>query len=100
MISKREFIERYEVVERFWKQAQELGDALNRLLLEGGAVITYGDELMIAYIDTLAEDSGIDKDTIGWLLFEGGGQMWQDENDTNPRNVITAEDLWEFYKEV
>ena len=87
---------RYNVLAEFWERTYTLGEALNGLLMEGGIVII-GEELQSSYIAMLAEQSGIDSDTIGWLLYEGGGKVWENE-DSEPQFIETPEALWDFYK--
>lgn len=88
---------RYNVLAEFWERTYKLGEALNELLMEGGIVII-GEELQSSYISMLAEQSGIDSDTIGWLLYEGGGKIWASEDDPDPKLIETPEALWDFYK--
>lgn len=95
-MTKQEFLVRYNVLAEFWEKTFKLGEALNELLMEGGIIIL-GEDLQSSYIDMLAEQSGIDSDSIGWLLYEGGGQAWADE-DAEPQLIDTPEALWDFYK--
>lgn len=98
-MTKQEFCTLYEKAQRFWQNSMQLADALNTHLLDGGAIITFGDELLNGYIKLVAEMSGIDADTIGWLLFEGGGDCWH-PNDETKYTVTTPEELWDFYKQL
>lgn len=96
-MQKQTFIEMFEKAQNFFKQQHELGQMLHKTLLNGGSVVSFGGELLEGYVKLLAEQSGISQDSIEWLLYEGGGRCFKDKVSYS---VITAEDLWEFEKEV
>ena len=61
----------------------------------------YGGSLQDHYIQLLAELSGIDKEIISCLLYEGPSMHYYGEQSNGHHaievNVVTAEDLWDFY---
>ncbi|MBO5217484.1 MAG: hypothetical protein J6B41_07055 [Alistipes sp.] len=97
-MTKQEFIDRFDALDTFHAQQAQLGDMLHQFLLDGYSVVSFGGDLIEQYIIMLAEMSGIDKDCIDNLLFEGGGMYYINGNINEPFNVVTAEDLWDFYK--
>ena len=97
-MTKEQFVQKFEVLQAHDKEAVEIGRDLGRLLCDGYAVIKYGGKLQDNYIQLLAELSGIDEDLISGLLYEGGGMHYYGEHGEIQYNVITAEDLWDFYE--
>lgn len=95
-MTKKEFVQKFEVLQVHNVEAVEIGRDLGRFLLDGSAVVKYGGFLQDNYIELLAELSGIDKDLISALLYEGGGMHYYGDDNEIQYNVITAEDLWEF----
>lgn len=98
-MTKNEFIRRFEVLQAHDRESVEIGRDLGRRLLDGYAVVRYGDELQEHYIELLAELSGIAVDWIAWLLYEGGGICTYGEPYAVVRNIISAGDLWDFMEE-
>lgn len=92
---KQDFIAYFDVIKEFYEQQVELGAALHKSLLNGHSIVSFGDKLMTHYVKMLSTLSNIDIDCIEYVLYEGGGTYYDAEG--NPYNVITAEDLWEFY---
>lgn len=97
-MNRQEFIEKFEVAQNFYKNSIELCEALHKSLLDGHSVVSFGSTLLNSYLSMLAESSGIDADTLGWLLFEGGGNCYKFNDRNTPYLVITPADLWDFYK--
>lgn len=97
-MTKQDFITRFETIKDYHKQQQELGEALHKHLLNGYSVVCFGDNMMTQYVEMLAELSGIDKDSMECVIYEGGGTFYADGDIDKPFNVITGEDLWDFYK--
>lgn len=95
-MTKQEFIERYDVLAAYYVQSQELGEMLHKYLLDGHSVVCFGSSLMEQYILLLAEMSGVDKELIEGLLYEGGCVCYINKEMNHPFTIITAEDLWEF----
>lgn len=97
-IDKQSFVMYFEVAKLFIEEQEELCEALHKFLLDGHSVVTFGGSLLNSYIKLLAQYSGISIEAIEWLLFEGGGACSRDGGPDHL--VITAEDLWEFEKEI
>lgn len=91
---KEYFVRHFNVLNEFWWKTLTLQRALNKTFMDGG-VVTFGNELMASHIEMLSESCGIDKETIEWVLFEGGGKATFKDAEYD---VTNAEQLWNFYK--
>ena len=101
-MTREEFVKKFEVLKEHNDQAMAIGDALGKHLLDGAPVVAYGGFLEQHYIELLAELSGITKEMISALLYEGPSMHYYGEQSNGHHaievNVVTAEDLWDFYQ--
>ena len=101
-MTREEFVKKFEVLKAHNDQAMAIGDALGKHLLDGSPVVAYGGFLEQHYIELLAELSGIAKEGISALLYEGPSMHYYGEEKNGHHaietNVVTAEDLWDFYQ--
>lgn len=95
-MTKQDFIIRFEAIKDFYEQQQELGNALHKHLLKENPAVTFGNILMVHYVAMLSELSGIPVYDIEYLLYQGASYRYGTEG--KPFNVITPEDLWDFFK--
>lgn len=98
-MTKQEFIEKYNALSAFYDKQEQLGNILNESLLDGHSIVVFGNDLADAYVDLLAMASGIDKDCIETLIYEGGTTYYRAGNEYTPYSVSTPEELWDFCKE-
>lgn len=98
-MTKQEFIEKYNALSAFYDKQEQLGNILNESLLDGHSIVVFGNDLADAFIDLLAMASGIDKDCIETLIYEGGTTYYRAGNEYTPHSVSTPEELWDFFKE-
>lgn len=97
-MTKNQFILEFQVLQTHDRESVEIARDLGKRLLDGCAVVRYGDELQEHYIQLLAELADISADWISWLLYEGGGMCTYGEGSIK-RNIITPGDVWEFMAE-
>lgn len=98
-MTKQEFIDKYHALNSFYDKQERLGCLLHESLLDGHSIVVFGNSLADAYIELLSLASGIDKDCIENLLYEGGTTYYKAGSEYQPYNVSTPEELWDFFKE-
>lgn len=102
-MTREEFVKKFEVLKKHSDESMAIAEDLHRHLLNGFSVVEYGGELEHHYIELLAASSNINADFISALLYEGGGMHSYGENVETGKcaiefNVLTAEDLWDFWQ--
>ena len=99
---REQFIEKFDAIKEHFEQSEAIGRMLHEHLLDGYSVIKFGGKLQQHYIELLAELSGISSEMISALLYEGPSMHYYGEQSNGHHaiefNVVTAEDLWDFYQ--
>ena len=103
-MTKQQFIERINKIEKFRDEREKIEATLCSLLEDGFGFFSFGQELLKAYIADTAKLSKINKEAIEWFIYEAPLQnsKFQDRacrhSDGFEMNVLTVDALWEFEK--
>jgi hypothetical protein len=104
MMTKEQFVNRINLIKKFYKERDALKKLINKLT-DGYSIVTFGDELVYEIIETINEDMKINNndDLIDWWLCEEVEKVIceiDDDDNEKEMEVKTPEQLYDYIIEV
>jgi len=94
-MTKADFVKRMALLQNFSSQQQTLGLVFEKVLIDGWAIVTFGNSLVEELINSTIREMDIeDKDILSWWLYEDVEKVIY--IDEKPIEVQSAEQLYDY----